>query len=327
MLRRLALATVIAGVLITGAGTAALVNQDHSAAAMASVAASPAAQAMTVAAGHKGQRGRHIITVLQRHRGHRRVLRVTAVNGDVISATTLGSQAVTVTVSATTVYTEAGAAASLSAIHPGSIIAVRGARAAARTANATGIVILLPHLRGVVTAVNGSTLTITGRDAALHTITVDSNTRYLKAGQTAALTDIATGSAIMAQGTLNSDGSLSALRISIVLPHVAGKVTAVNGSSITITNIWGATHTVITSSGTTYAMPGAKTATAASVIVGARIAAAGTLSADGQTLNAVRISIMPRGGVAARRAHLKHLIMGRLGGQVSSPLGSATSAV
>src|SRR4051794_11023480 len=62
------------------------------------------------------------------HVGFGRVLAVTGVseNENTITATGRRGQTVTVQVSATTTYTEAGASASLAAIHPGSIIAVRG---------------------------------------------------------------------------------------------------------------------------------------------------------------------------------------------------------
>src|SRR3954463_1794180 len=59
----------------------------------------------------------------QRHVGFGRVLAVTGVSGNTntITATGRGGQTITVNVSATTAYTEAGASASLADIHPGSV--------------------------------------------------------------------------------------------------------------------------------------------------------------------------------------------------------------
>src|SRR5205807_5695871 len=104
--------------------------------------------------------GRHGFGFAQRGGG----LTVTGVSGNTITATGRGGQTITVQVSATTAYTEAGASAALSDIHAGSIIAVQGsyANTSGTTINATGVTILLPMEAGVVTTVNGDTLTLTG---------------------------------------------------------------------------------------------------------------------------------------------------------------------
>src|SRR5207249_2781168 len=85
-----------------------------------------------------------------------------------------------------------------------------------QTLNATAIEIVLPQRTGVVTAVNGNPLTVTGFDARTYTITVGGDTTYRRADHTAALSDVAVGSLISAEGTLSSDGStLNALAVTI----------------------------------------------------------------------------------------------------------------
>jgi hypothetical protein len=202
-----------------------------------------------------------------------------------------------VQVSATTVYTEAGATASLSDIQVGSEIAVKSSSSGknATTINATGITILLPTESGVVTAVSGNTLTVTGFDGATHTITVNANTRYQKAGQSAALSDISSGTSVVAEGTTKSDGSLTALRVTIQLPHIDGKVTAVNGTSYTVTGRAGQSYTIVATADTTYVNANGGSASASAVKSGTYIMAEGTLSSDGKTLTAQRISIAPSG--------------------------------
>jgi Domain of unknown function (DUF5666) len=224
-------------------------------------------------------------------------LTVTKVNGDTITATGRAGQTVTVQVSATTTYTKAGTAASLADIHAGSVIAVQGSSAStsAPTINATAITILLPTEVGVVTNVSGNTLTLTAFDGATHTVTVSASTRYQKVGQNATLGDISAGTAIMVEGTLNSDGSLSALRVTIQEPRVAGQVTAVNGSSYTVTGAFGQSYTVTTTSSTTYVNADGTTASASTVQAGVAIIAQGTLSSDGKTLTAQRVIIVLRG--------------------------------
>jgi hypothetical protein len=231
------------------------------------------------------------------HVGFGRVLAVTGVSGDTITATGRRGQTVTVQVSATTAYTEAGASASLADIHAGSVIAVRGSVAgtSATTINATNVAILLSREAGVVTNVTGNTITLTGFDGASHTVDVTDQTRYQKAGASAALSDVTSGAAIVAAGTLDTNGTLTAVRVMIRVPHIAGEVTAVNVSSYTVTARFGTTYTVNATSSTTYVNPGGTATSASAVKVGTYIAAQGTLSADGKTLTAQRILVAPAG--------------------------------
>ena len=230
-----------------------------------------------------------------------RGLTVTAVSGSTISATGRGGQAITVQVTASTTYSMAGASAALSDIQTGSMIAVRSAAASGSgsstgsTIAATSVTILLPVQGGVVTGVRGSTLTVTGFDGATHTITVAASTRYQKAGQAATLADIATGTSIAAEGTRNADGSLAAVWVTIQVPITHGQVTAASGTQYTVSDRDRSTSTVVTTGSTTYSNADGTAATAAALKVGAEIDAEGSLSADGKTLTALRITVEPTG--------------------------------
>jgi Domain of unknown function (DUF5666) len=221
---------------------------------------------------------------------------VTAISGDTITATGHNNQTVTILVSSTTTYSEAGATAALSDIHVGSTIAVKRAASSTSTTTitATSVTIVLPSSGGVVSAVNGNTITVTGRDSAAHTIVVSSTTRYQKAGQTASLADITTGTSIRAEGTL-SGTTLNAQLVTIDVPRLDGQVTAVNGASYTIKGRNGTTYTVNATSSTTYLNADGTTATATIVKVGVNVNAEGTLSSDGKTLTALRVSVEPAG--------------------------------
>ncbi|HWE63703.1 MAG TPA: DUF5666 domain-containing protein, partial [Chloroflexota bacterium] len=151
----------------------------------------------------------------------------------------------TITVSATTVYTRAGQAASLSDVRVGSVLNIEGTHTSATTLTASTIEIVLPQRAGVVTAINSNTLTVTGFDARTYTIVGGSSTTYHRAGQTAALSDITVGSLISAEGPLSSVGStVNALAVTIQLPSVFGKVTAVSGNTVTVQSPDGTTSTV-----------------------------------------------------------------------------------
>lgn len=298
--RRLAATAVIVGIILAAVGGA--IAPAH-AANYGVAAARPASMRSAVGGRAFGTRGvgnfggRRALFVIC---GERRILlMVTGVNGTTIDATTRGGRSVTVMVDGSTTYREAGASASLSDVHAGSVIAVCGIRGGPNAIHATRVMILLPHLRGVVTAVNGSTLTVTGFDGTTHTIRVNAQTRYERADQSVTLSDVKVGTAVVAVGTENTDGSFSARLVMLELPHVVGQVTAINGSSISVLSPSGTTYTVITSTTTSYAAPGGAPASASSVQPGTLIGAEGTLSANGKTLSALRIVVLPAPGGAS----------------------------
>lgn len=259
-----------------------------------------------------------------------RGLTVTGVSGNTITATGHGGQTVTIQVSATTAYTEAGSSAALSDVHAGAVIAVQGsfANTGETAINATGVTIILPTASGVVTAVNGNSFTLAGFNGVTHTVNVSGSTRYQKAGQSAALSDIATGSAVVVEGTLNSNGSLAAVRVTIQVPRLGGQISAVNGSSYTIAGRFGATYTVHTTGSTTYMNADGTPATASALKTGASIIAEGSLSGDGKTLTAQRITVLPAGQGRGFGHHGRHGFGGFGGGaQGTAPGTTAPSSV
>ena len=199
----------------------------------------------------------------------------------------------TITVSGSTTYTRAGKPASLSDVTAGSVLAVEGTPSSDTSFAATSIEIVLPHREGVVTAISGNNLTVTGFDARVYTISVDANTGYARAGKTATLSDIAIGSLIDAEGTVGSAPSiLSALAITIELPRVAGKVTAITGDTVTVSGPDGTNSTIHLSSVTTYHAGKQSAATRSDVTVGSFVEAQGTVEADG-TLDALDVIVLP----------------------------------
>jgi hypothetical protein len=266
---------------------------------------------------------------------------VTSVSGNTINLTGRRAGAVAVTVGATTVYTEAQQAASLADVHTGLLIMACGTGSSTNV-QATKIYIVLPRIGGVVTNVSGSTLTLTSLDGATRTVTVSNATTYDKAGHSASLGDITNGTAIAAQGSVGSDGVLSAVRVDIQTPRVAGQVTGVNGSTITLSNARGmngmsgvngtsgmsGTTTVVTSDQTTYSVisatagmtPTTTTGMAGDVKSGVSIIAQGTLRSDGKTLDALHIVVLPA-NTGAYAHHGRHGFFGRGSGGAGGSYG------
>jgi hypothetical protein len=223
-----------------------------------------------------------------------RGLTVSSVSGNTITATGRGGQTVTITVDSNTKYTKAGATIALTDIQKGDKLAVQGSRTAQGAITATSITVVLPTEVGVVTGTGSSTLALTGFNGATHTVNISGSTRYQKAGQTASSSDVTTGTAVLVEGTTNTDGSINADLVTIQLPRVGGQVTATGTSSYTVSGRNGNTSvTIDTSSSTTYVDPSGATVQPSTITNGTNILAEGTLSADGNTLTALRITVLP----------------------------------
>lgn len=156
-----------------------------------------------------------------------------------------------------------------------------------------------PRAGGMVKSVNGSSIDVTSFDGSKQTIEVSSSTKYVKEGASASLSDVTVGSRIHAEGT-ESNGVIHAMVVEIEVPRVAGKVTAVNNSTYTVSAFkapWdsGAATTVdvVASSSTKYFQGREGSASASAIKPGTSIVAEGTLSNSGKTLHADRIMILP----------------------------------
>jgi hypothetical protein len=224
---------------------------------------------------------------------------VASVSGPTIVAKARIGTSFTITTTTATTFQEAGSTVALTAVQPNEHIRVLGTRdQATKTIQAKRIVIVLPSLTGVVTGVNGATLTVTGRNAVRYTITIGGSAKIEQAGLAATPQAITVGSLLTAQGTMGTDGTFTALRLMIRLPQYAGTISAVNGASFTLRTRQGKTYTITPASAAVYvtgrrgAAPTTAT-TAPTFTVGERVQVVGSLSADGATLTALRIRIAP----------------------------------
>lgn len=218
-------------------------------------------------------------------------LTVTGVSGQTITAKQSDGTAVTIQTTSSTVFTRAGKTVSLSAVTSGEQIYAGGTKNSDGSITAKYVAIELPSYRGTVTAVNGSIITLKDRKGTTQTITTTSSTRFTRGGQSASLSDVKTGDQIAASGTLNSDGSLNAQVVAIVLPHVDGQITTISGTIITIQERDGTTYTIKVSSSTTFTDGQTKGKLSLSDLkVGEEIHAEGTQNSDG-SLEAISIVV------------------------------------
>ena len=219
---------------------------------------------------------------------------IASVSGSTLTVTTRNSTTKKVTLTATTTVTRLGKTVDTSTLAVGQNIRAEGTTATDGTLTATKITIEVPHVGGKVTAVSGSSITITGRTKT-YTVVTSGTTTFLRAGQTASLSDVSVGTQIEAYGML-SDTTLTAEQVVIALPHAGGKVTAISGSTYTLTAGRGGTQTQTfsTTSATTVVVDGTNGSSTAGALsdvkVGSFVSVEGTKNSDG-SITALRIHI------------------------------------
>jgi len=132
-----------------------------------------------------------------------------------------------------------------------------------------------------ITAISGSDLSLKTADGWTRTITVTADTTITRAGTDITVADLKVGDEIRFAQTRNADGTYTVTKIQLVIPSVAGQVTAVDGSTITVKRFDGTTQTIHVDASTTYTVAGVTSPTLADIKVGAFIVAQGTQRADG----------------------------------------------
>jgi Domain of unknown function (DUF5666) len=123
----------------------------------------------------------------------------------------------TVNVDASTKYSlgSARSAGSKSDVKVGSEVVVQGTQSSGNTIAAISVAIAQPRVSGEVTAKTASTITIKKYDGTTQVINVTGSTTYHVSGSSSAtLAQITVGMAIVAEGTQNSDGTLTATSVS-----------------------------------------------------------------------------------------------------------------
>jgi hypothetical protein len=138
-----------------------------------------------------------------------------------------------------------------------------------------------------ITAVDGSAVSLKTDDGWTRTITVTGTTTITKGGATIAVGDLAVGDHIRFRQERAADGTYTVTAIVVVLPSVAGQVTAIDGGTLTVTQPGGTSATIHVNADTTYRVDGAVGALT-DIKVGSFIVAEGTQRADG-SLDAVDV--------------------------------------
>lgn len=166
----------------------------------------------------------------------------------------------------------------------------------------TGNNIQKSEVAGTVTAISGNTITLSAKNKpapntngsstqsnAVVLYTVDAtNAKVIKDNATSTVSAIAVGDTLIVQGTITGTNIVATtIRDGVEKPQVqgngqpivAGKITAISGKTITITNSSNVTYTVDATSAK-FVVPGVKTPTITNVAVGDNVIVQGTVSGN-----------------------------------------------
>ncbi len=154
----------------------------------------------------------------------------------------------------------------------------------ARVKNSPGATI-----KGEITAIDGDALTVQTEQRGATTVQITGRTRFRAKGDpNFTLADLKVGDVIAAQGRFTGDKTLEARRVILVPADLAdtarGKVTAIDGGTITIEDKDGSAIEVVTSEDTKFRVKGVEDATLADVKVDMLLGAAGRFDASGSLI-------------------------------------------
>ena len=97
-----------------------------------------------------------------------------------------------------------------------------------------------------ISAISGSSISLTTDDGWTRTITVTDTTTLTKGGQPIALSDLAVGDQVRFSQTKNDDGTYTVTAIAVVVPKVSGTVSDLTDTSFKITTRDGSVWTITT---------------------------------------------------------------------------------
>lgn len=141
---------------------------------------------------------------------------------------------------------------------------------------------------GYVSAVTPTSVTVESAKGTTTTYTLTSTTTYTEGTATTTASSLVVGDRIRID--TSSTDPTTATSVTIELAELFGTVSSVSGSSISIKDLQGFTRNILVSSTTTYTS-GGTAATLASVVVGSKIIAQGTIDTNGTSLDALTVAI------------------------------------
>ncbi len=150
-------------------------------------------------------------------------------------------------------------------------------------------------LDGTLSNLQSSSFTLLARDGTRHTVTLSSATIYHHGPtSTASRSALANGEhvKVRANGTPPAPGSSTSVQaadVNIIAPHMDGIISAIDGSTITITDPDGFTRTIKTSTSTTYTN-NSQSSSRSALATGQNAHAVGSVDSDHTDLDASTVN-------------------------------------
>jgi hypothetical protein len=146
---------------------------------------------------------------------------------------------------------------------------------------------------GVITALSATSITVQNLSGTTTTYATDSDTTFSEGPTTIASSELAVGEHVMIH--VSSADATTAASVNLHLARLSGRVTALSGNSVTITDVQGFNQTIEVGPSTTYTTSGAASESSA-LVVGSLISAEGEVAANLITLDASSVAIGPFAG-------------------------------
>jgi hypothetical protein len=175
-----------------------------------------------------------------------------------------------------------------------------------------------------ISAKDGSTLSLKTEDGWTRQISLASDTTITRAGVAITAADLKVGDVIAFRQTRNDDGTYKIVEVRVIVPQVAGEVTAVTSSSLTLKLRDGSTRTITLNGSTKYFL-GPRAAGQSDVKVGSNVVAAGTTSGDTFTALSVTIRLHAVAGEVTAKTADTITLKGRDGTTTTVKVDSATT--
>lgn len=211
-------------------------------------------------------------------------IEITGIDGSSLSLRTTNGWTRTISVGSDVEIMKGGDTIALSDLEVGDEIRLLETRNDDGTFTLERIVVVVPGVGGIVTAVDDDSITIQGRNGLTREIATTSATTYRLGTQTTTRAEVTVGDRIHAFGETGAGNTFTATAVTIALPKVAGEVTAVSSGSFTIRLRDGSTWTVTVDADTAYRIRDVEDPGLDDIEVGDVVAVAGTQS--GSTIDA-----------------------------------------
>lgn len=206
---------------------------------------------------------------------------ITAISGNDITLGTPDGWHRTITLTSSVALTKGGQTITAADLKVGDQVRFRQTRNSDGTFTVTDLAVVVPSVRGQVSAVSSGSFKVTTRDGSVWTITTNGSTKVTIGQADGSLSDVKDGDTVMVSGTTTGDNAMTALGVRIAPDRAVGTVTSKTADSITIKRRDGSSLVIHVDAKTTFRVAGAASGKLSDVTVGMVLGASGRARADG----------------------------------------------